>query len=531
MWKRATKRSAIVMSILLLLIVSVLIGCRSSEEVDKQPGESNDESLTSLSYFTINNRPDSLKNYNEMAAYKKLEEITGVKVDFKHPASAESTQQFNLMMAAGDLPDVIEWGWSGVAGGPEKYIKEKKIVKLNDYIDKHAPNLKKVLDENPEWKKMIMTDDGSIYSFPFLRQDEVNMTFFGPVLRKDWLEKLGLEMPETIDDWHTVLTAFKEKDPNGNGKADEIPLLINKDNFTFNAFVGAWGITNGFYQVDGKVEYGPIQPQYKEYLTLMNDWYEEGLIDHEYIATDSKLQDAKVTNNQLGAFIGYTGSSIMRYMQLMADKNSDFSLTGATYPVHKEGEVPPFNQAEKAYNGIGAAITTSNENIEETVKWLDYKYGEEGHMLFNFGIEGESYELVEDYPTYTEKIIKNPEGVSMSDALAKYVPAGWSGPFVQAKAYAEQYTSMPEQQESIKNWKKGSNERAMPIVTPTQEDSTEYASIMNDVGTYKSEMINKFITGEEPLSKFDEFAETIKAMGIDRALEIQQAALERYNKR
>ncbi|CAM3900613.1 extracellular solute-binding protein [Lederbergia lenta] len=530
MKKIAIRKTSVFMLLFLLLVVSALTGCKSSKEVEKKSSGKDDGSLT-LSYWVSNNRPDTLKDYNEMGAYKKLQEVTDVKVEFQHPASGEADQQFNLMMASGELPDVIERIWPSVPGGPEKYIKDKKIVRLNDYIDQHAPNLKKILEENPEWKKMISTDDGSIYSFPFLRQDEVNLTFFGPVLRKDWLDKLGLETPETIDEWHKVLTAFKEQDPNGNGEADEIPLLIDKDALTSNAFVGAFGITNGFYQVDSKVKYGPIQPEYKEFLTLMNKWYEEGLIDKEYVATDDNLKDAKVTNDQLGALMGYTGSSIMRYMQLKEGENPDFKLTGAQYPVFKKGEVPAFNLGENNYNGVGAAITTSNKNIEETVKWMDYKYGEEGFKLFNFGIEGESYEMIDGYPTYTEIVTDNPDGKSMSEGLAMYVPAGWSGPFIQAKEYAEQYTSMPEQQEAIEAWKKGSNERIMPMVSPTQEESSEYASIMNDIGTYKSEMINKFIMGEEPLSKFDDFVKTINSMGIDKATEIQQAALERYNKR
>ncbi len=434
------------------------------------------------------------------------------------------------MMTSGKLPDVIERIWTSVPGGPEKYIKDKKIVRLNEYIDEYAPNFKKILEEHPEWKKMISTDEGSIYSFPFLRQDELNLTFYGPVIRKDWLEQLDLEIPETIDEWHTVLKAFKEQDPNGNGENDEIPLLIDKDAITSNAFVGAWGITNGFYHIDSVVKYGPIQPEYKEFLSLMNKWYEEGLIDKEYVATDDKLKDAKVTNDQLGALMGYSGSSILRYMQLKKD-DPDFALTGAPYPVLKKGEIPPFNLAEVNYNGVGAAITADNENIEETVKWLDYKYGEEGFRLFNFGIEGESYEMIDGYPTYKEVITDNPDGKSMSEGLAMYVPAGWSGPFIQAKEYAEQYNNLPEQLEALENWKKGSNERAMPLVTPTQDESSEYASIMNDINTFKSEMINKFIMGEEPLSKFDDFVKTIESMGIDRATEIQQNALKRYNDR
>lgn len=514
---------------LLFIGIILLYGCKSKEtESNNENGEG--EPLKELTYWVQNNRPDTLKDYNDIAAYKKLEEITGVHVIWEHPASGEVEQQFNLMMTSDKLPDVIERTWTSVPGGPEKYIKDKKIVALNDYIDKYAPNLKQILDENPEWRKMITTDEGNIYVFPFIRSDAYNLTFFGPILRGDWLEKLDLEIPETIDEWYTVLKAFKEQDPNGNGEADEIPLLIHPTSFTYNAFVGAWGITNGFYQVDGKVHYGPIQPEYKEFLQLLHDWYQEGLIDQEYVATDSKLQDAKVTNDQLGAFMGYSGSSLLRYMQLKAD-DPEFSLVGAPYPVFNKGDTPIFNQGELPFQGVGAAITTSNRNIVETVKWLDYHYSEEGYMLFNFGIEGESYEMIDGYPTYTEIITNNPDGKSMAEALAMYNRASWSGPFIQAKEYAEQYNNLPQQKQAIEQWAKGSNERLMPLVTPTQEESSEFASIMNDINTYREEMINKFIMGEEPLSKFDDFVKTIEGMGIERAIEIQQAALERYNNR
>lgn len=513
-----------------LLFVSALSGCESSsDKASSKPEKA--EKLTSLSYFVTNNRPDTLKNYNEIGAYKKLEEKTGIKVDFKHPASQDTQQQFNLMMTSGELPDVIEWVWTGVPGGPQKYIKEKKIIKLNDYIDKYAPNLKKVLAEHPEWKKQIQTDDGSIYAFPFLRGDSSLLTFYGPMLRKDWLDKLGLQTPETIDEWHTTLKAFKEKDPNGNGEKDEIPLLINKTELTSNAFAGAYGITPGFYQEDGKVKYGSITPGFKKYLTLLHDWYKEGLIDSDYVSTDEKLTDAKVTNNQAGSFMGYAGSTLLRYTQLMKDKNSGFELTGAKYPVLKKGEMPEWGQKDFNYTGVSAAISTSNKNVAETVKWLDYKYGEEGHMLFNFGIEGESYTMENDYPTYTKEITKNPDGLPMANALSKFVPVGWSGPFVQDKRYLEQYMQIPQQKDAISKWEEASNKKQLPLVTPTSDESTELASIMNDIGTYKSEMVNKFIMGQEPLSKFDEYVETIKSMGIDRAIEIEQAALERYNKR
>lgn len=115
------------------------------------------------------------------------------------------------MLASGELPDMLEYNFFNFPGGPEKAIKDGYILELNDLIDKYAPNYKKYLQEHPEVEKMVKTDKGSYYSFPFIRGDESLLTFQGPVIRKDWLDELGLPVPETIDEWTTALKAFKEK--------------------------------------------------------------------------------------------------------------------------------------------------------------------------------------------------------------------------------------------------------------------------------------------------------------------------------
>ena len=187
-----------------------------------------------------------------------------------------------------------------------------------------------MLEEHPEWKKEITTDDGSIYVFPFLRTDDKLKVFLGPTIRQDWLDKLGLSMPTTVDEWYNVLKAFKEQDPNGNGKADEIPLYLTKgDVDTTTAFLGAWGINAGFYQEEGQVKYGPTDPRFKEFLTLMNQWYKEGLLDQDFATTDEKMLEAKITGGQIGSAILYTGSGIGKYGTLMKDKDPNFRLVAA----------------------------------------------------------------------------------------------------------------------------------------------------------------------------------------------------------
>lgn len=105
---------------------------------------------------------------------------------------------------------MMEYGWLVYPGGPEKAIKDNVIIELNDLIDQHAPNIKKYLDENPEIAKQVKTDSGVLYVVPSIGIGTVN-TFSGPLVRKDWLDDLGLQTPETIDEWTTMLRSFKEK--------------------------------------------------------------------------------------------------------------------------------------------------------------------------------------------------------------------------------------------------------------------------------------------------------------------------------
>ncbi|GAB6930229.1 extracellular solute-binding protein [Paenibacillus sp. JCM 10914] len=529
-----------------MLVVVMIAGCSGGGSGVEQPTGSTGAEGTGaaangepgypaqLTYWvSLNpNASATMQDMNGIAAYQEMEKLTGTKLKFQHPSAGQETDAFNIMVSSGNLPDVVEYGWANVSGGPDKAISDGTIIRLNELIEEHAPHLSKLLNEHPEYQKLISTDGGNIYVFPFIRGDEYLLTYNGIILREDWLEKLQLSVPETIDEWYTVLTAFKTGDPNGNGQADEIPLLLDLDMTNLNhAFIGAWGITTGFYQVDGKVNYGPIQPEFKSYLETMSKWYAEGLIDQDYAATDGTLKDAKVTNNQLGAFSGYMGSSLGRYSELMLKTNPDVKLVGAPNVVLKKGDTPILGQKDSAFTGVGAAITKANKFPVETVKWLDHKYGEEGHMLFNFGVEGVSYDMKEGYPTYTEQVMKNPEGLSITQAMSKYNLASYSGPFVQDRRYIEQYSALPQQKAAIETWMQADNERLMPIISPTAEESTRYASIMNDIQTYYEEMVNKFIMGVEPISGFDQFVQTVQGMGIEEALQIQQAALDRFNSR
>ena len=137
---------------------------------------------------------------------------TGAEIEFLHPPTGQLKEQFSLILADGNLPDLMEYNWmNDYPGGPEKAIKDGVILPLNDIFEQYCPNLTAYLAENPDIDKMIKTDEGHYYVFPFIRGEKKLCNTIGLMLREDWLDELHLEVPTTIDEWHTVLTAFKEK--------------------------------------------------------------------------------------------------------------------------------------------------------------------------------------------------------------------------------------------------------------------------------------------------------------------------------
>jgi len=153
-------------------------------------------------------------------------------------------------------------------------------------------------------------------------------------------------------------------------------------------------------------------------------------------------------------------------------------------------------------------------------------------MFFNFGTEGVSYQMENGYPKYTDLLMKNPDKLAPAQTISMYARGSYNGPFVQDKRYAEQFFVLQTQRDAIDVWKKTEADKyGLPPLTPTPEESSEYAKIMNDINTLVDEMTLKIILGNEPVSSFDSYVAKMKSLKLDRAIEIQKAALDRFNKR
>jgi putative aldouronate transport system substrate-binding protein len=469
-----------------------------------------------------------IQSYNDNLAIQELEKRTGVRVEFLHPPIGQEIEQYKLLISSNDLPDIIEErGTALYPGGGDKAIEDKAFIRLNELIEKYAPNYNYLRKSNEQIGKLTITDAGNIWSFSMIQNFDA-LVWAGLIIRKDYLDSINMAQPTNISEWYAVLTAMKN-----NGV--EIPLLFPQSGMEYyGAFMGvAYGIGPGFFKEDDVVKFGPYDPRMKEYLTEMNKWYNEGLIDKDFPSRDAKMLESLATSGKAGAWFGTSGVEIERYIIAGRAGNEKYALYGCSYPKTMDGKKPAYRQVDWKVRNYNAAITTSCKYPELATQWMDYRYSKEGSLLFNYGLEGVSLKFMDngEPDTMDKELMELPEykGMAWSSIMWKYKINDGA---MNRMNTAPLEKLIPESQQARVEWGESATiDNILPPLTLTAAEATEYNSIMNEVNTYKDSMILKFIIGAEPLDKFDDYREQLKKLNIEKAIEIQQAAYDRFLKR
>lgn len=476
-----------------------------------------------------------MKGYSEMTAHQTAEELTGVHINWREESYTDPKQKMNLMFSTGDTEDIVWDAWKHASGGPKKLLDEGLIVSLNPYIEKYAPNLKKLLQETPGLLEQISTDDGRIFMFPTIRLDPITRANSGFAIRKDWLDRAGLPVPETIDEWYTMLKTFQDMDMNGNGLKDEcfVSMGFEKTSQSMDNFAVAYGLVAGtdLYVKDGQVKYGAYEPEFKDFVAEMAKWYSEGLLDPEFSTQDSKQFDSKMVNDMGGAYYGSLSGNMGKFITARSD-DSEYDLVPAPMPKAPDGKVHTGISGYGQMVPHGASICSTNENIVETVKWLDWHYSEEGTALYNWGIEGQSYEVVDGKNQFTDLITNNPDGLSKDEADARYAGGVLTQmPIVEDPEVFLALKSLPQQKAASQLWCQADTSWLLSPLYFDSETTTENANIMSEIKTYVAEQFNKYVMGIESMDTFDQFQQQLKDMGIETVLANYQASYDAvYNK-
>jgi putative aldouronate transport system substrate-binding protein len=519
------------------LSTSLLFGCQSTT-TPSLPSDSaqNDSPLTfplkepiTLKYWATlpPNVASTASSYKETDFYKELEKRTNIKIEFIHPPVGQEKEALNLMLAGKELPDIIESDFATYSGGLVKAKEEDFIIPLNSHLKQFAPNLTKMMDSNPNISREIKTSDGNILFFPNIRNDVESLVSTGPIMRKDWLTELGLKAPVTLDEWYVVLKAFKEK------KGAKAPLTLMLSNLgNGSPFIGSFGIGAGYYTDKNKVKFGPIEPGYKEFLTLFRKWYQEGLLDSEFAINNTKTFEGKILSGETGAFIAANGG-LERYLVQGKSKTPNYDLEGVPYPSKVTNEAVRFlSKANPVGRGKVITITTANKHVKESIALADYGYGKEGSMFYSYGTEGVTYKLDNGKLQFTDFITKNPKGLSITNALLNNARGNNGGSYALDSRFFDLYWPLPQQKTSNQAWSKYLKENTANntevMGTLTTEESSLIASKETEITTYKDEMFIKFIMGQEPLDNFEKYTAQVKKMGIEDVLKMKQTQHDRY---
>ncbi|WP_458118727.1 extracellular solute-binding protein [Paenibacillus sp. Z6-24] len=529
---RAPKAAAVVLSF--VLGASLLAGCSDSAE-PKAGSQESAANVNKEGFPIVKEKvtlrmmgPDvGVQKWADMPAFQEMEKKSGISFQFDNPPLDSFETKKNLTFASGEYPDIF-YAASLTQADEVNYGSQGILLPLEDLIDNYAPNLKKILDDNPEIRKSITTPDGHIYSLPVINQQSIwyrsPMWYNGEFL--DALKVSEDKLPKTTEELYDLLVRLRDEDPNGNGKKDEIPLVSVKLDDIRSWLLGAWGIYGEdiYNDANGKVHFARTEDGYREFLTYMNRLWKENLLDHETFSQTPEQKKAKGANNQVGLFQDWHA-----YFTHGGEPTTNDPMF---VPVKSDSVDQPAVAIHPGLSTGSFAITESNPAPEASIRWVDYMYGYEGAMLFDKGPEGLMYETV-NAEDHTKKWLPLPDKFNSREDYRGTLTPNYGTP-------APTLLSTDLQKglkEEFDVWVDKQNEEKIlaydpqppfPILYLTPEEQAEISSLRSDMDTYVQQMEAKFVTGQEPLSGWDNYLATVKQMGSDRMIEIYQTAYDRW---
>lgn len=464
----------------------------------------------------------SMNDLNENEFYQEMEKRTGVHIDFQMFSSTDRQTNFNLMIASNALTDLIYTGASLYAEGVDAAIDDGYFMDLTDKVEEYMPHYLAIRMSDDQYYKLSTTDSGRMGAVYEFRQSKQG-PWLGMWMRQDWLEKVNMETPETFDEWHDVLAAFKDQ----CGATAPLTLNWSGSDAEIGMMSAGFGVYNK-WQLDetGKVNYGPYMPAWKDYVTTMHQWYTEGLIDPDFMSTDQRMPDmTAVITGKTGAF-----TSLYTYPALYesSSEDPDMYLIPVNPPVVNNGDKLHIRLRD-SYTSGNTAISANCENWEIALRWLDYLYTEEGALLANYGVEGDTFTMGDDgKPVYTDKVMNNPDGLTMAQAMDAFLcpsagVANWSD-------WTRELQAVPEKDLACYDvWSQADMEYTLPTISLTQDESVERAGMYADISTYVKETTAQFISGALDIeSNWDTYVSNLESMGVERCIEITQGAYDRY---
>ncbi len=507
--------------VLILALMLLLTGCSGDKKTANLPDNA-ERSLT----HKITDEPIELSILyrgpkQEENIFTEAFDRTNVNLKFElGENNTDFDQALALAVVSKKLTDIIytykrdafiEYGMSGA------------LIPLNDLIEEHAPNIKKYFDENPDVESYVTAPDGNIYWIPFVNELQTANGWF---IRADWLDKLGLEAPNNLEEFYNTMVAIKTQDPNGNGIQDEVPYFTAKSNVisVMNDFGGLFDAYTSFRYDGDKVSYGPFEPQFKEMIKTVAKWYKEGLIDPEIFTR--KSQREYFLGNNLGGITHEWFTSTAAFNDTLGANIEGFRFAPFAPPENVNGERAEYTYRNKI-SSEGWAITANCKHTVEAIKYFDYWWSREGKIAANYGVEGITYNMVDGEPKFTEEFLASTDPAPMNLRNQYRTAMNWG---VMNLAQFEMDLAHPLAKEGMQMYLDNDYlpEDKVQLVY-TIEEQELVSKYKGQVETHLSEMMQKWVLGNTDIDlSYELFISEMNSLGADEYIKIEQQAYDRY---
>ena len=547
------------------MITGIFSGCRSGGNTESstssQPSSQSSDSVgvekgplyiegsegVTLTYW-IPMDSTQAQNFSTLAEHPYfiwLKEQTGVNVEFIHPSYEQADQQLNLMIASKKFYDLLYNAW--YPGGPQTGLDENCFIDLNPYLNEYMPDYKAALEcddgsfgqwewgeerdlykpkVQPSFYSSCLSSDGSLWCVTQLWTDAYP-TDCGPVIRKDWLDEAGLDVPVTLDELETVLEAFKSRG------GDVVPMNLGASgtNKSDGSIISAFDLYSEAFTLNAdKTIVQPhayTQDAFKDYLTLMHDWYSKGYIDADFMNRDSDSLAAMFLDDRLGIYMNQYNTP--EYWEQNYAGNQNFEVVAMPLPRKDKDQQLNWLASYDSCPTNYTCITTSCEHPEIAAAWLNVGYTKEGILRHTYGIEGETYELRDGVPYYLDSVISGDQDYIFSCELFPYWTSYSSGRSGLMSVSDAEITPSPYAEAGLVWGQNASSNYNWTYTVFEDDDYGIFETKLNDALTYADPMVLKFIIGEESLDQFDQFRDTAKSLGLDEAQAKAQDARDKMS--
>ncbi len=520
-----------------------------------------EEKYGKISMLFINSA-DRVVPVGELAMVQKWAEDTGVEFDWQSIPGEGAQEKINLMLASGeDLPDAF-WNFGDGKSGNivVQYADQDVFLPTEGLINDYMPNLKKILDDNPNYRAEITAPNGHTYGFPYIEEMYGLVLTGGPLLiNKTWLDQVGKEVPTTVDEWVDCLKAFRDGgDLNGNGEADEIPMATwfgATDSFgsynMFYRFTGTFGCADSYCGgnayadhlrlIDGKVTFTAMDEAFRKTAEFFNMLYNENLIWNGSFEADEsasyKTSLIKEDVARIGCFGTWTDQEI-----------TNLDVHDEYVPLPRlEGEAGKMgfaNNYSELQDSSDTAITTTCKFPHVIARFVDYMVGDPAiSVQSNWGAEGYNYKLDENGILRTPldeqgRYVAQQEGADYADfGKARTNSTTARGSMIVLNEYYETVAGYAYDAVQLLEWQRvnGKDEvleeyDTIPRVMMTVEELTRLAQIQPTVSDIVDRYINTWVTSGVTDDNWNAYLGELEAAGVNDVVSIYQTAVDRSTK-